>query len=124
MNLVPARMSADGGAVECAGASALRLPAAVPARGGRDVTLGIRPEHFRPVGERDASVILRVDHAEILGADTLVYGRFGEERTSLTVRLSGVHHVSRKTNVHLAVDPRNLHLFELGDGTRIECDEP
>jgi sn-glycerol 3-phosphate transport system ATP-binding protein len=62
---------------------------------------------------------LHVDHAEILGADTLVYGHFGEDKTSLTLRLPAVHHLDRNTVLPLRALPKNLHLFEKQTGHRI-----
>ncbi|HSG77890.1 MAG TPA: sn-glycerol-3-phosphate ABC transporter ATP-binding protein UgpC, partial [Burkholderiales bacterium] len=40
--------------------------------------LGIRPEHLEPCSPADASITLEVDLIEPLGADTLVYGHFGD----------------------------------------------
>src|SRR5690606_37937723 len=42
---------------------------------GRPVTLGIRPEHLRPVGESAAEIRLGIELVETLGADVLAHGR-------------------------------------------------
>ena len=60
-----------------------------------------------------------VDHVELLGADTLVHGHFGEEKTSLTVRLSDIQHFEKNTVLPLSVPPEKLHLFEKETGKRI-----
>src|SRR5881396_1836906 len=41
--------------------------------GGRTITVGIRPEHFRPSGTSDAYVTGPVEMVEQLGADTLIH---------------------------------------------------
>jgi len=83
------------------------------------VLLGIRPEHFEFTPEQEAVLRLHVDHAEILGADTLVYGHFGEDKTSLTIRLPAVHHLDKNTVLPLRALSKNLHLFDGQNGHRI-----
>jgi sn-glycerol 3-phosphate transport system ATP-binding protein len=83
------------------------------------VLLGIRPEHFEFTPEEEAVMRLHVDHAEILGADTLVHGHFGEDKTSLTIRLPAVHHLDKNTVLPLRALSKNLHLFERQNGHRI-----
>jgi len=120
MNFLDARLSADGHWVELSGSG--RLPVqenASPHLGGQEVILGIRPEHFDRVEETACMMHLMVDHVEILGADTLIYGHFGEDRTSLTVRLPDVHHFQRNTALPLAVSAAKLHLFDKTNGHRI-----
>ncbi|MDX2500734.1 MAG: TOBE domain-containing protein, partial [Deltaproteobacteria bacterium] len=81
--------------------------------------LGIRPEHFEPAGEDTASLRLMVDHVELLGADTLVHGHFGQDQTSLTVRLPDVQHLEKQTMLPMVVPPSKLHLFDKESGQRI-----
>jgi sn-glycerol 3-phosphate transport system ATP-binding protein len=91
----------------------------MPGHGGEGVILGIRPEHFELTGEDTGIMHLKVDHLEILGADTLVYGHFGEDKTSLTLRLPDVHHFERNTVLPLAVPSQKLHLFDKKSGNRV-----
>ena len=56
---------------------------------------------------------------EQLGADTLVHGRFGADRTDLTVRLSGIRHLKHGEALPLQVSPRHLHLFDPESGARL-----
>jgi sn-glycerol 3-phosphate transport system ATP-binding protein len=120
MNFLDARLSADGQWVELPGSDRLPLPNGGPNHHkNQAVVLGIRPEHFELVEEEACMMHFRVDHVEILGADTLVYGHFGEDKTSLTVRLPDVHHFKRNTLLPLAVSAEKLHLFERKDGNRI-----
>jgi len=83
------------------------------------VVLGVRPEHFEFTPEQAAFMRLQVDHAEILGADTLAYGHFGKDKTSLTLRLPAVHHLDKNAVLPLRALSRNLHLFEKESGHRI-----
>jgi sn-glycerol 3-phosphate transport system ATP-binding protein len=120
MNFLDVVLSSDGQSAELPGSTRLSLQAeGIPSHSGREVTLGIRPEHFELAGERAGMMHLTVDHSEILGADTLVYGHFGEDKASLTVRLPAVQHLEKKTVLPLVVSSQNLHLFERESGRRI-----
>ena len=90
-----------------------------PSPGGREIVLGIRPEHFKLAEEKQGDLHLRVDHVELLGADTLVHGHFGEDRTSLTVRLADVQHFKKHTILPLTIPPNKLHAFDRESGRRI-----
>ena len=81
--------------------------------------MGIRPEHFEIAGHEAASLRLKVDHVELLGADTLVHGHFGEDKTSLTVRLPDVQQFEKNTILPMVVPPPKLHLFDKESGHRI-----
>jgi sn-glycerol 3-phosphate transport system ATP-binding protein len=114
------RLSADGRRIEHSGITGLSLAeGGNSGHGGKEVVLGIRPEHFELTPEQEAVMRLHVDHAEILGADTLVYGHFGEDKTSLTIRLPAVHHLDKNTILPLRALSKNLHLFEKVSGRRI-----
>ena len=122
MNFLDARLSDDGRQVTLAGSTPLPLPVkGLPSHGGQEVILGIRPEHFEQVKEGDATMNLTVDHVEVLGADTLVYGHFGEDKTSLTVRLPDVHHFEKNTVLPLFVASQKLHIFDRKNERRIEA---
>jgi sn-glycerol 3-phosphate transport system ATP-binding protein len=113
-------LSADGRSIEHSGITGLSLAEGGNSdHGGEEVVLGIRPEHFEFTPEQKAVMRLHVDHAEILGADTLVYGHFGEDKTSLTIRLPAVHHLDKNTILPLRALSKNLHLFEKESGRRI-----
>jgi sn-glycerol 3-phosphate transport system ATP-binding protein len=121
MNFLGVRLSTDGRQVELPGFAPLPLPnKGLPNHAGGEVTLGIRPEHFEHTKEGASTMRLTVDHVEILGADTLVYGHFGEDRTSLTVRLPDVQHFEKNIVLPLSVPSEKLHLFDKESGKRIE----
>ena len=120
MNFLDARMSSDGGAVELPGDVRLALEnGSLPEYGGRDVTLGIRPEHFKLSEQEEGVIHLRVDHVEQLGADTLVHGRFGEDQTSLTVRMPDIQKLKKNTMLSLKIPSGKMHTFDRQSGERI-----
>jgi sn-glycerol 3-phosphate transport system ATP-binding protein len=59
---------------------------------------------------------------ELLGADTLVhghFGEFGEGKNALILRLPDVQQISKNTILPLAIPPSKLHLFDMDSGKRI-----
>ncbi len=120
MNFLNALVSSDGATIEIPGGAHLPIEnGSIPEYAGKEVVLGIRPEHFERAGERQGDMSLNVYHVEVLGADTLVHGHFGEDKTSLTIRLSDVQHFEKNTVLPLNVPPQKLHLFDSQSGNRI-----
>ena len=121
MNFLYARVAAEGGAVDLPGGDRLTLAEGVLAgQAGRRVTLGIRPEHQEAAAEGGGDAHLTVEVVEQLGADTLVHGHFGSDRTDLTVRLPGVSSLEPGAVLPLAVAPAHLHLFDPDSGARLD----
>jgi len=81
--------------------------------------MGIRPEHFELADKDAATFQLKVDHVELLGADTLVHGHFSETKTLLTLRLADIQDFKRNTILPLVVSPQKIHLFDLETGNRV-----
>jgi sn-glycerol 3-phosphate transport system ATP-binding protein len=117
MNMLPARLAADASSVELDG---VRLPVKTPPEhAGREVTLGIRPEHIA-LGEGQADAFpFAVDFVEALGADTLAHGYVGKSREQLTVRLPGSTRVAAGDALSLMAPPESLHLFDARTGARL-----
>jgi sn-glycerol 3-phosphate transport system ATP-binding protein len=87
-------------------------------RDGRDVLLGVRPEHLEPCAESEATLVLDVDLIEPLGADTLVYGHVASG-----ARIAARLHASldaRTGRLPLRYDPAQRHYFDPGSGERID----
>jgi sn-glycerol 3-phosphate transport system ATP-binding protein len=125
MNFVPARLSEDCSSVTVQETIRLPLEGRPEADVGRDVILGIRPEHLEEAPESEASIELRVDHVEILGADTLVYGHIGEARSQpITVRIPESRRFERQRVLGLKTPASKLHLFDPETGNRIRCGPP
>jgi multiple sugar transport system ATP-binding protein len=148
MNLVRARLGASNGSLLAkVGPTELELPAdtvpaSVAARAGRDVIVGIRPEHLEdaelagpangrlaleapvtlaePVG---AEVIahFELDAPPVLTKDTIELARDvdegnlepgGDERVTCTARLNPRTKASRGDILRLVVDPASLYFFD------------
>jgi sn-glycerol 3-phosphate transport system ATP-binding protein len=117
MNMLPARIAADAESLEL---DCLRLPVkAPPEHAGREVTLGIRPEHIVPAAGQAGALALPIDFVEALGADTLAHGHLGNSRIPLTVRLPGSVRVAAGEALALIARPENVHLFDTGTGARL-----
>jgi sn-glycerol 3-phosphate transport system ATP-binding protein len=113
MNFYEARISDDGRWVVVDGSDRFPLPEGVPpAAHGQRVTLGIRPEHLQLAHEEKERIPFTVNHVEILGADTLVYGHFGPKKVEMTLRLADIHDFAKGTPLDLFVGPDKLHLFD------------
>jgi sn-glycerol 3-phosphate transport system ATP-binding protein len=120
MNFLDVRLSPTGDTVEFF--DDVKVPLAngrVPEHGGKEALLGVRPEHFELAAEEAATLRLNVDHVELLGADTLVHGHFGESRTLLTLRLTDIRNFKKNTILPLTVPPQKMHLFDKETGDRI-----
>ena len=123
MNFLTARIGADGTMVDLPGGDRLPLPDGdFAAHAGRPVTLGIRPEHLEPAAEGIGVAVahLTVVVTEQLGADTLIHGHFGNDRSDLTVRLHGTVHAAAGDVLPLSVRPEHLHLFDPDSGRRLD----
>ncbi len=112
MNFAKARITNDGSAVEVSGGDRLNLDGALAAEAGRDVVLGIRPEHLELAEDGEGTAHLTVSLVEQLGADTLIHGHFGSDQTDLTIRIGGTRALSAGEILPLRVEPRHLHLFD------------
>ena len=81
---------------------------------GAGLTLGIRPEHIRLVGE--GGVAATVASAEYHGADTVVTARVGA--APLLVRAPGQVALAAGSQVRLGWEPEAVHIFDAQSGTR------
>ena len=120
MNFLHVHLSPSGDSLELPGNIALPLANdRIPEHGGKEVIMGIRPEHFELADKDTATFQLKVDHVELLGADTLVHGHFSENRSILTLRLTDIQHFKKNTILPLTVLPQKIHLFDIESGHRI-----
>jgi len=123
MNLLPATAGAPGTGLQLADGTRVkprdtRLPDA-----GREVYLGVRPEHLAPVKDLNADIELKVLAVETLGADTLAHGLIGGANGSasnLVVRMPGNASVKAGDTLPLAIEPGMAHLFDRQSGKRID----
>ncbi len=120
MNFLRVRVGKDGRCVEILETTSITVPnEGIGEYAGRQAILGIRPEHFQLAQKGNAVILLTVDYVEVLGADTLVHGHFGKEKTHVIVRLPDVHHLKKHTVLPLSASPQKIHLFNTEDGKRI-----
>jgi sn-glycerol 3-phosphate transport system ATP-binding protein len=121
MNFTPARINADGSVVDLNGGVAFDLPGSSFARhGNREVILGIRPEDLKIVDSDDEKRNLVVSLIEHLGADTLVHGHFGEDRTDMTIRLSGIRNFNPGELLPMHIESDKIHLFDPKTDKRLD----
>jgi ABC-type sugar transport system ATPase subunit len=118
MNLLPATIQdrRDGQmAVQLASVTFV-LPDRAGLPVGADLTLGIRPDHVRPVDDA-ADLRLRVDLVEELGEVQLIHGTVGQN-APLTLRLSERSDVRPGAEIGVAFDGDAMLFFD-ADGQRI-----
>ncbi|MGH6946326.1 MAG: sn-glycerol-3-phosphate import ATP-binding protein UgpC [Kiloniellales bacterium] len=116
MNFLPGTVEGDGSGLTLAAGP--RLPEtnkALSALAGREVMVGIRPEHLEEAA--DGPLAVAVELVETLGADTLAHGKL--DGASVTIRLPGSRVVQSGARLSLAPHPGSLHLFDPESGKRL-----
>ncbi|WP_207480443.1 sn-glycerol-3-phosphate import ATP-binding protein UgpC [Arenibaculum pallidiluteum] len=120
MNVLPARVTADGRTVEIAPGHGAPVPDAIRIEPGRRVALGIRPEHLvLGAGDRVGDIPVRVELVEALGADTVVHCRIPSGEGTMLARLPGSAQVSAGDTLHFGITPGEIHLFDMENGRRL-----
>ncbi|TCN33055.1 ABC transporter ATP-binding protein [Sinorhizobium americanum] len=118
MNFIPAIVGEDGAdAILDFGRTRARLSLAARLAPGLSVTVGIRPEHVRIVAAGEGAFDIPVGIVESTGSATYVTAATQPE---LTVVETGRGEVKGGDVIGLAIDPQQLHLFEVDTGKRIE----
>lgn len=118
MNLLPGSLSADGGQLQLAGGMTLTLPQAKPQWAGRQLTLGIRPEHIRLATREQGGVPLQLQTLELLGADNLAHGQWGGH--GVIARLTHETLPAAGSTLYLQLPAQALHFFDTHSGLRME----
>jgi sn-glycerol 3-phosphate transport system ATP-binding protein len=121
MNLLDGRVSDDGSSFEVAGNGPTLQLTDVPSIGrevaaGREWTLGIRPEHMTPGAANAAHATLTVDSCELLGADNLAHGRWGDY--DVAVRLPYAERPPAGSALQVSLPAHRLHFFDPDTGRR------
>src|SRR5207248_1439254 len=114
MNFLPGRAEAGGRIVLTHGGA---VTSGVALEAGRDVTVGIRPEHLVPRTDSDAMLSGTVEMLEQLGADTLVHIAHGNDR--VVARLPHGTHRDVGGTMSLATDAARVYIFDDATGARI-----
>jgi sn-glycerol 3-phosphate transport system ATP-binding protein len=90
-------------------------------RNGRDILLGVRPEHLEPCAEGEANMTVDVDLVEPLGSDTLVYGHLGENGSGARVAVRLHQSFAAQTGkLPVRHDSAHEHHFDAATGKRID----
>jgi len=86
-----------------------------------NITVGVRPEAWRVVGNSQEGMPVKVTVVEDLGADAYVYGTCGVEGTpsNVIIRVSGRNHVQKGETMYVTTDPTNVHVFDTDSGARL-----
>ncbi len=117
MNLLEGKMDDSGTRLVLENGMQLPLPVSRAQFAGRRMTLGIRPEHIALSSQAENGVPMVVETLEILGADNLAHGRFGEQK--MVVRLPHQLRPNAGTTLWLHIPDDHLHLFEGETGLRV-----
>ncbi len=85
-----------------------------------NVTVGVRPENWRLVGESDGLPV-KVTVIEELGADSFVYGTSDVEGvpSNIIIRVSGRDHPHKGEMMYITTDPHHVHVFDTDTGDRL-----
>ena len=126
MNFIPATVEREGDrAVLRAGEMAMTIPdrfrEAVGATTGRQITLGIRPEHFEigaETGQNAATLRAKTDVVEFLGNEELLHSRLGD--LDLVAIVEAQHHIRPGDIVDFMVPLSKVHLFDEENGQALD----
>ena len=113
MNLIRGRVVDEGRSFALESGPTLALPAPAPQLAGRDVLLGVRPEHLT-MGS--TGLPLTVELVESLGADILIHGKVGDQ--SVIVRMADGPHPAFAETIHVAFDGARTYWFDPVSGSR------
>jgi sn-glycerol 3-phosphate transport system ATP-binding protein len=118
MNLLPGTLASNGSSLVMEGGFELPLSQPRPEWGGRELTVGIRPEHIQLTDDPQAGIPMNLNTLELLGADNLAHGKWAG--TGVVVRLN--HEVCPEpgTQLRLVLPTNALHFFDTHSGSRME----
>ncbi|QMV53375.1 sn-glycerol-3-phosphate import ATP-binding protein UgpC [Ewingella americana] len=118
MNLLPGTLASNGSSLVMEGGFELPLSQPRPEWGGRELTVGIRPEHIQLTDDPHAGIPMNLNTLELLGADNLAHGKWAG--AGVVVRLN--HEVCPEpgTQLRLVFPTSALHFFDTHSGSRME----
>ncbi len=122
MNFIETRLEEDATTVKFSHKTSFRLAGSYPQFKGRNVSIGIRPEHFFFAPDNPEAIPFRAEVVEHLGADTLLHGTVDEGESELIVRFNGISTVTQGETVPVYIDPANIHIFDAQNGKRLEVE--
>ncbi len=120
MNLLPASPAEGGARI---GDYVLPIDRTAATRMEGEITVGVRPEAWRLVGEGESGLPVLVTVIEELGADAYVYGTSDVDGTShqVVVRVEARRDVQKGSTVRVTTDPAKVHVFDTNTGERLSA---
>lgn len=118
MNIIKMKLSPLGDALEMPNGDPFSLSKPVTQAKGREVMVGLRPEHITLAQDQSAVFTLTVEVVEILGADTIVHGNLGNG-DFLTIRLPGSFKITTGDRLNMQTMPDHIHIFDPETGKRL-----
>ena len=115
---------ADGGQMFVSDAGSLKLPIAskdrqrVGGQAGKELTVGVRPEHIaaKKAGEFNQSVSVTIDVIEPVGNEIFLYFRVGNSPGSHVSRIAADVHPAAGSATQLYFDTSKFHFFNKETG--------
>ncbi len=115
MNLFSGRLESDGVTFTAREGVKLGLPMPQPSLAGRQLILGLRPEHLLLGG---GTLPMQVETVEMLGAEHLIHGVVAGH--DVIVRTGPAENPPPGATVQLGFAPDAVHWFDADKGSRIE----
>jgi sn-glycerol 3-phosphate transport system ATP-binding protein len=116
MNLFEGRLAADGRTFTARDGATLTLPLPRPALAGRELILGLRPEHLLLGG---GALPMQVETVEMLGAEHLIHGIVAGH--DIIVRTGPMENPAPGSTLLLGFNPESVHWFSADTGARIDA---
>jgi len=118
MNLLPGQLTSDGTSLVMEDGFELPLPIPRPEWGGRELTVGVRPEHIQLTDDQQKGIPMVLNTLELLGADNLAHGKLAG--SGVVVRLSHEVFPTAGSLLRLDFPAKALHFFDTQTGLRME----
>ncbi|CAN5435050.1 diacetylchitobiose ABC transporter ATP-binding protein MsiK [soil metagenome] len=96
------------------------IPREAASKASENITLGVRPEKWRMVGEGEG-IPVKVTVVEELGADGFVYGTSGIEGApdNVIIRIDARRDHRKGETLYVTTDPEHVHVFDTDTGQRL-----
>ena len=118
MNLLPGQLTSDGTSLVMEDGFELPLPVPRPEWGGRELTVGVRPEHIQLTDDQQKGIPMVLNTLELLGADNLAHGKLAG--SGVVVRLSHEVFPTAGSLLRLDLPVKALHFLDTQTGLRME----
>ena len=120
MNLLKATPDEGGARI---GSYVVPIERTAVSKASGSITVGVRPEAWRLVGDHEGGLPITVTVIEELGADAFMYGTCDVEGTpgTVVVRIDARRDVQKGSTVYVTTDPRHVHVFDTTTGERLSA---